>query len=149
MSSNSDIDNEKERKKPKLPRITVSLDEFDELLISKLVGYEGQNKSEVIRTILKKWIGANTDIIQNTYGIKFSDIRRELQLEVIEEEKEQVIERLIHLFKRMRKFEISKLADKMEIPYDTLIDIITDYGDELEVKGLNLEIDGNYIVKLE
>jgi len=149
MSSNSDIDTEKERKKPKLPRITVSLDEFDELLISKLVGYEGQNKSEVIRTILKKWIGANTDIIQNTYGINFSDIRRELQIEVIEEEKEQVIERLIHLFKRIRRFEISKLADKMEIPYDTLIDIITDYGDELEAKGLNLEIDGNYVVKLE
>ena len=30
-----------------------------------------------------------------------------------------------------------------------LIDVINDYGDELETKGLNLVIDGDYVLKIE
>ncbi len=144
-----DIDSEKERKKPKLPRITVSLDKFDELLVTKLVGYEGQNKSEVIRHIVKKWIGENSEKIQNTYGIKFSEIRRELQMKTIKEEKEKALEMLLRLFKRTRRFEIEKLADRLGIPSAILIDIINDYGDELENRGLNLTIDGDFVIKIE
>ena len=144
-----DIDSEKERKKPKLPRITVSLDKFDELLVTKLVGYEGQNKSEVIRHIVKKWIGENSEKIQNTYGIKFSEIRRELQMKTIKEEKEKALEMLLRLFKRTRRFEIEKLADRLGIPSAILIDIINDYGDELEDRGLNLTIDGDFVIKIE
>ena len=149
MSSNNEIEAEKERKKPKLPRVTVSLDHFDDLLVSKLVGYEGQSKSEVLRHILKKWIGENTEIIQNTYGIKFSEIRRELQMKTIIEEKEKAIEILLKLFKRIKRFETEKLADRLNIPSDIVIDIINDYGDELEKKGLNLEIDGDFVIKID
>jgi len=149
LSSNNDIDSEKERKKPKLPRITVSLDKFDELLVTKLVGYEGQNKSEVIRHIVKKWIGENSEKIQNIYGIKFLEIRRELQMKTIKEEKEKAIELLLRLFKRTRRFEIEKLADRLGIPSVILIDIINDYGDELENRGLNLTIDGDFVIKIE
>lgn len=149
MSSNNDIDSEKERKKPKLPRITVSLDKFDELLVTKLVGYEGQNKSEVIRHIVKKWIGENSEKIQDIYGIKFSEIRRELQMKTIKEEKEKALEMLLRLFKRTRRFEIEKLADRLGIPSAILIDIINDYGDELENRGLNLTIDGDFVIKIE
>ena len=145
---NNESDAEKERKKPKLPRVTVSLDFFDDLLVSKLVGYEGQSKSEVLRHILKKWIGKNAEIIQNTYGIKFSEIRRELQMKTIVEEKEKAIEKLLKLFKRIKRYEIEKLADRLIIPSDLVIDIINEYGDELEKKGLNLEIDGDYVLKI-
>ena len=148
MSFNNESDAEKERKKPKLPRVTVSLDFFDDLLVSKLVGYEGQSKSEVLRHILKKWIGENTDIIQNTYGIKFSEIRRELQMKTVMEDKEKPVEKILKLFKRIKKFEIEKLADRLTIPSDLVIDIINDYGDELENRGLNLEIDGDFVKKL-
>ena len=148
MSFNNESDAEKERKKPKLPRVTVSLDFFDDLLVSKLVGYEGQSKSEVLRHILKKWIGENTDIIQNTYGIKFSEIRRELQMKTVVEDKEKPVEKILKLFKRIKKFEIEKLADRLTIPSDLVIDIINDYGDELENRGLNLEIDGDFVKKL-
>ncbi len=146
MTSDPNNISEKERKKPKLPRITVSLDEFDELIVSKLVGFEGHNKSEVIRHILKKWIGANTEKIQNTYGIKFKEVRRELKIKTIEEEK--IIEGLINLFKRIKRFETEKLADRLDIPSDILIDIINDHGDELEKEGLNLQIDGDYVLKI-
>ena len=148
MTSNSDNTSEKERKKPKKPRVTVSLDEFDELIVSKLVGFEGHNKSEVIRHILKKWIGANTEKIQNTYGIKFKEVRRELKIKTIEEEAQKIKEELLHLFKRIKRFEIEKLADRFDIPSDILIDIINDHGDELEKEGLNLQIDGNYVLKI-
>ena len=148
MSSKNEIEAEKERKKPKLPRVTVSLDFFDDLLVSKLVGYEGQSKSEVLRHILKKWIGENTDVIQNTYGIKFSEIRRELQMKTMIEAEEKVIESLLKLFKRIKKFETEKLADRLHIPSDSIIDIINEYGDELENKGLNLEIDGDFVIKI-
>jgi len=148
MTSNPNNISEKERKKPKLPRVTVSLDEFDELIISKLVGFEGHNKSEVIRHILKKWIGANTEKIQNTYGIKFKEVRRELKIKTIEEEAQKIKEELLHLFKRIKRFEIEKLADRFDIPSDILIDIINDHGDELEKEGLNLQIDGNYVLKI-
>ena len=77
-------------KAPKLPRITVSLEEFPEKIIGKLVGFEGQTKSEVIRNIVKVWIRANSDKIQNVYGIKFQDVRRELEL--IKEEKQLLYE---------------------------------------------------------
>lgn len=148
MSSNDKVEAEKERKKPKLPRVTVSLDFFDDLLVNKLVGYEGQSKSEVLRHILKKWIGENTEIIQNIYGIKFSEIRRELKMKTMLEEKERVIEIILSLFKRIKRFEIEKLADRIDIPSDVVIDIINDYGDELEKKGLNLEIDGDFVIKI-
>ena len=149
MSSIDEIDAEKERKKPKLPRVTVSLDFFDDLLVSKLVGYEGQSKSEVLRHILKKWIGENTEIIQNTYGIKFSEIRRELQMKDMMAEKEKVIQTILKLFKRIKRFEIEKLADRIKIPSDIVIDIINEYGDELESKGLDLTIDGDFILKVD
>ena len=149
LSLNNESDAEKERKKPKLPRVTVSLDFFDDLLVSKLVGYEGQSKSEVLRHILKKWISNNAEIIQNTYGIKFSEIRRELQTKTIVEEKEKVIEKLLKLFKRMKRYETEKLAVRLSIPSDLVIDIINDYGDELENKGLNLEIDGDFVLKIK
>ena len=148
MSSNNEIETEKERKKPKLPRVTVSLDFFDDLLVNKLVGYEGQSKSEVLRHILKKWIGENTDIIESTYGIKFSEIRRELQMKTMMEEKEKAIELLLKWFKRIKRFESEKLADRLNVPSDIVIDIINDYGDELEKKGLNLEIDGDFVIKI-
>jgi len=149
LTSNNEIDAEKERKKPKLPRITVSLDYFDDLLVNKLVGYEGQSKSEVLRHILKKWIGENSEKIQNTYGIKFSEIRREIQMKTIKEEKEKTIEKLLKLFKRIKRFEIEKLSDRLEITSAIIIDIINDYGDELEDLGLNLVIDGDFIIKID
>ena len=149
MTFDNEIDAEKERKKPKLPRITVSLDYFDDLLVNKLVGYEGQSKSEVLRHILKKWIGENSEKIQNTYGIKFSEIRREIQMKTIKEEKEKVIETLLKLFKRIKRFEIEKLAERLDIPSAVIIDIINDYGDKLESKGLNLVIDGDFVIKIE
>jgi hypothetical protein len=50
-------------------------------------------------------------------------------------------------FKRIKKMKISSLAEMMSVHEQTLINIITLKGDELEEQGLDLEIDGDYIVK--
>lgn len=134
-------------KAPKLPRITVSLEEFPEKIIGKLVGFEGQTKSEVIRNIVKVWIGANSDKIQNVYGIKFQDVRRELEL--IKEEKDitKIIKDLPKFFKRIKKITIERLAGQLDLNTETLVNLILNYGDNLEKEGLNLQIDGEFIVK--
>ena len=138
---------EKERKKPKLPRITVSLDDFDELVISKLVGFEGQTKSEVIRSIIKKWIGTNSETIQRVYGIKFEDVRREIQLLQDEKQLQEKIEKLPQFFKRINKIEIDRLSSQLDLNSQTLVNLILENGDHLEKKGLNLVIDGEFIIK--
>ncbi len=147
MSSTSEKELEKERKKPKLPRTTVSLDKFDDSIIEKLVGYEGQNKSEVIRSIVKKWIGENADTIQSVYGVIFGDVRREIKLIDDRAELEEKIEKLPQFFKRINKIEIDRLAGQLDINSSVLINLILENGDKLEGKGLNLLIDGTYIVK--
>ena len=148
MSEKTEKELEKERKKPKLPRITVSLDEFDELIISKLKGFEGQTKSEVIRSIVKKWIGMNSETIQTVYGIKFEDVRREIQLLQDERELKNKVDKLPHFFKRISKIEIDRLASQLDLNSQTLINLILENGDALEKdKNLKLIIDGEYIVK--
>ena len=88
MSSNSNTDS----KAPKLPRITASLDEFDAKIVENLVGYKGQNKSEVIRVIIKEWTAQNTEVIQNEYGISLRDIRKEIELKKENKEMKDLIE---------------------------------------------------------
>ena len=130
------------------PKITVSLDEFDEKIVKALVGFEGQNKSEVIRVILKKWIGRNSDLIQNQYGINFRDIRREIQLEEEEMNLEDLVKDISKFFKRAESIEIDRLADKMSMSSKSLLNFIEEYGDDLEEKGINLKIKGSLIVKV-
>jgi hypothetical protein len=147
MTSEEEKKAERERKRPKLPRTTVSLDIFDDLIIDKLVGFEGQNKSEVIRSIVKKWIGVNAERIQEVYGIKFEDVRREIQLFEDDEKIKKKIDKLPQFFKRITKIEIDRLAGQLDINSQTLINLILENGDLLEKKGLSLLIDGEYVIK--
>ena len=147
MSPNEDKEAERIRKRPKLPRTTVSLDIFDDLIIDKLIGYEGQNKSEVIRSIVKKWIGTNAERIQEVYGIKFEDVRREIQLFEDDDKIKKKIDKLPQFFKRITKIEIDRLAGQLDINSQTLINLILENGDLLEKKGLSLLIDGEYVIK--
>ena len=144
MSSNSNTNS----KAPKLPRITASLDEFDAKIVENLVGYKGQNKSEVIRVIIKEWTAQNTEVIQNEYGISLKDIRKEIELKKDNKEMKDLIDNLPTEFKRITNIEIDLLADKMGISSKTLLNLIGNYGDYLEDQGLNLEIEGSIIKKV-
>ena len=103
-----------------------------------------KSRSEILRTIIHTWIERNPEILQNNYDIIFKDIVREIRLEP---KIKDVEAELLNSFKRTKKISIDRLASIIDVNSDDLIRFIEDHGDDLEQKGLNLLIDGEYIVK--
>ncbi|MGV9199854.1 MAG: hypothetical protein ACOC44_13010 [Promethearchaeia archaeon] len=137
---------------PKSVRITTTLDYIDAKIVENLQGAFGNSQSSVIAYIVKEWIKSNSNMLRGTYGIDIAGIRREIQSamkgEPIEKEvEERVFEDLMTRFKRIKRYNIEKLAELISVHPQTLIDIITLRGDELEEQGLNLLIDGEFVVK--
>jgi len=138
-----------ENKSSNLPRITVSLDHFDETVINLMAEKMGKSKSEILRNILNEWIISNPDILNSKYGIISVDVRREIQLRNKERKIEDDLDQIINFFKRVKSIDIDRLAEKLVMSSKTLMDIIDHYGDDLEQKGLNFGIEGNLIVKYQ
>ena len=136
-----------ENKSSNLPRITVSLDHFDETVIKLMAEKMGKSKSEILRNIINDWIITNPDTLNSKYGIESVDVRREIQLRNKEREIEDDLEQIVNFFRRVKSIDIDRLAEKLIMSSKTLMDILDEYGDELEHKGLKLGIEGNLIVK--
>jgi len=149
MPSPSESDLEKERKKPKLPRLTVTLDLFSEKIITKMADFKGTTKSEIIRDILSKWIEANPDIIKENYNVNYIDLRREIEIESEIRDLKDIVKKLPVMFKRIKKkIEIERLADLLDINSKSLTNFILFQGDELQKEGLSLQIDGDFVIKI-
>lgn len=133
-------------------RITTTISYIHSKIIQNLIGPFGNSKSGVISYMIKEWINSNADRLINSYGIDIAGIRRELESSKEISVDEQIQNRLFRdlplRFKRMKKYNVEKLAALLKVHPQTLVDFITIKGDELENLGLNLEIDGDYIVKL-
>jgi len=136
-----------ENKSSNLPRITVSVDFFDETVIKLMAEKMGKSKSEILRNILNEWIITNPDILESKYGILSVDVRREIQLRNKERKISDDLKQIINFFNRVKSIDIDRLAEKLVMSSKTLMDIIDQYGDDLEQKGLKLGIEGNLIVK--
>ncbi len=134
-------------KSSNLPRITVSLDHFDETVIKLMAEKMGKSKSEILRNIINDWIITNPDTLNSKYGIESVDVRREIQLRNNEREIQDDLEQIISFFKRIKSIDMDRLAEKLVMSSKTLMDILDEYGDVLEQKGLKLGIEGNLIVK--
>jgi len=134
-------------KSSNLPRITVSLDHFDETVIKLMAEKMGKSKSEILRNIINDWIINNPDTLNSKYGIESVDVRREIQLRNKEREIEGDLEQIVSFFKRIKSIDMDRLAEKLVMSSKTLMDILDEYGDVLEQKGLKLGIEGNLIVK--
>lgn len=130
-----------------LPRITVSLDHFDETVINLMAEKMGKSKSEILRNIINDWIITNPDILNSKYGIESVDVRREIQIRNKERKIEDDIEQIISFFKRVKSIEMDRLAEKLVMSSKTLMDILDEYGDIMDQKGLKLGIEGNLVVK--
>ncbi len=131
-----------------LPRITVSLDPFDDAIINQMAEEMSKSKSEILRNIINEWIISNPDTLKLKYGIIFEDVRREIQIKNEERNIEDDIKQLINFFKRVNSIEIDRLAEKLSMSSKTLLDLLEDNGDEMEKLGLNLQIDVNIIKKV-
>jgi DNA-directed RNA polymerase subunit L len=138
-----------ESKSSSLPRITVSLDHFDDTVINLMADKMGKSKSEIIRNILNEWIISNPDVLNSKYGIVPVDVRREIQIRNKERNVEDDLEKIVKFFKRIKSIEIDMLAEKLVMSSKTLMDLIDDYGDELEKKGLKINIERNLIHKID
>ena len=149
MPSESESNLEKERKKPKLPRLTVTLDLFSKKIITKMAGFKGTTKSEIIRDILSKWIEANPDIIKENYNVNYMDLRREIEMESELRDLKDIVKKLPIMFKRIKKkIEIERLADLLDINSKSLTNFILFQGDELQKEGLSLQVDGDFVIKV-
>jgi len=133
-------------------RITTTLTLVYSKIIENLVGTFGKSQSAVISQIIFDWVKSNSDMLTNSYGIDIAAIRREYQpteeISVDEQIQNRLFKDLPLRFKRIKKFNTEKFAKLLSVHPQTLIDFITIKGDELESSGLNLEIDGDFIVKL-
>ena len=136
-----------ENKPSSLPRITVSLDHFDETVIKLMAEKMGKSKSEILRNIINDWIITNPDTLNSKYGIESVDVRREIQLRNKERKIEGDLEQIVSFFRRVKSIDMDRLAEKLVMSSKTLMDILDEYGDDLEQKGLKLGIEGNLIVK--
>jgi len=136
-----------ENKSSNLPRITVSLDHFDETVIKLMAEKMGKSKSEILRNIINDWIITSPDILNSKYGIVSVDVRREIQLRNKERNIDDDLKQIVSFFRRIKSIDIDRLAEKLIMSSKTLMDILDEYGDNLEQKGLKLGIEGNLIVK--
>ena len=136
-----------ENKSSTLPRITVSLDHFDETVINLMAEKMGKSKSEILRNIINEWIITNPDMLNSKYGIISVDVRREIQLRNKERKIDDDLDQIINFFKRVKSIGIDRLAEKLVMSSKTLMDILDEYGDDIEQKGLKLGIEGNLIIK--
>ena len=57
------------------------------------------------------------------------------------------MDQIINFFKRVKSIGIDRLAEKLVMSSKTLMDILDEYGDDIEQKGLKLGIEGNLIIK--
>jgi len=145
---------EKEKKEIGLPesiRISTTVDYIDAKIIDNLRGTFGNSRSSVISYIIKDWVKSNTDTLIK-YGIDIAGMRKEIksskkEIKIEEEIQKHIFEGLELRFKRIKRYNIEKLAELLSVHVQTLIDFITLKGDDLEKVGLNLQIDGDYIVK--
>lgn len=136
---------------PKTVRITTTLDYIDSKIIENLISTFGSSQSGVISYIIKDWVKTNSEMLRLSYGIDIVGIRHELnpskEIMVDEQIQKRLFNDLPLRFKRMKKFNIEKLASLLNVHSQTLLDFITLKGDELEQLGLNLQVDGDFIVR--
>jgi len=139
MTSNTDSS--------KLPRITVSLDLFDETIISMMSGKRGKSKSEAIRFIVSQWILSNSKTLKEQYSIDTEQVSKELEIKDMEKYIEEKVNELISFSSTFNNIDIDLLAETLDMSKKRLMEIIRLHREKLEEKGIKIRIDGNKLIK--
>ena len=87
-------------KSQSLPRITVSLDIFDDAVVNLMAKNTGKSKSEIVRTMITHWIESNPDTLKTKYKIEYEDVQRIIQFENEERNIEDDLNQLLNFFRR-------------------------------------------------
>ena len=133
---------------PSSPRITVSLDIFDDKVISKMSEYRDTSKSEIIRNIIHQWIEENPNTLKNNYAVDFMEINREIKVETEEITIPELKENLLSMSEMFGKISVEELADLLEVDQKTIKNLIFKHGPELKEEGLHLQYNNGMIEKV-
>jgi len=148
MPSNSSKEKENERKKPKMDRITVSLDEFDYSVVEQMAVNRNLSLSEVMRNIVHNWIEYNPEILKRNYGVNVEEVTREIVAGTTEISINDIINQLPKFFELVEDVSLVDLADYFEVSKKVIKKLIFEHSDEIKEIGLNLKYKGDRIYKI-
>jgi len=126
----------------------VSLDIFDDKVVSEMSKYRDTSKSEIIRNMVHQWIEENPDTLKNNYGVNFNDINKEILTESKGITIQGLTEKLPSIFNTIERISIEELADYLEVDQKTIKNLVFKHGTELKEKGLDLKYDEGIIKKV-
>ncbi len=144
--SNSSEENEK--KKPKMDRVTVSLDEFDYKVISKMAKNRNIGLSEATRIVIHNWIETNPGKLKTNYGVDIRELTEEIALASMIDSVSDIIVRLPQIFQLVDDISLADLADHLDINVKAIKYLLFTQGEEINKLGLNLKYKGDRIYKL-
>jgi len=142
---NSQDDNE--RKKPKMDRITVSLDEFDYKVITKMAQNRNIPLSEATRIAVHSWIEANPEILKRNYGVTIEDVTEEIALESITASVDEIVGKLPPVFNLVEDISLEDLSEHLGVNIKAVKNLIFTQGDMIKKAGLNLKYKGDRVYK--
>ena len=155
MPSETDNQEEKDRKKEN-PRIYVKIqDDFDYRVVSRMAKNRDTSLSGAMRDIVHQWILSNTEMLRKTYGVNIDEINEEIILEtaslIYDKElkplEAKLIDELSGFFEMVEEVEIRDLADHFGVLIKTIKRIIYTHGKIIKSKGLNLIVKDTRIIK--
>lgn len=148
MPSNSSKEKENERKKPKMDRITVSLDDFDYSVVEQMAINRNLSLSEVMRNIVHNWIEYNPEILKRNYGVNVEEVTREIVAGSAEISINDILNQLPKFFELVDDVSLGDLADYFEVSKKVIKKLIFEHSDEIKEIGLNLKYKGDRIYKI-
>jgi len=132
---------------PQNPRVTVTLDIFDDKVIDQMSKHRDASKSEMIRFMVRQWIEENPNMLEKNYGVNIDDINKEIAAKSKGITPEHLIDKLPSMFNSIERISINELADFLDVDQKTIKNIIFQHGEELKEKGLTLKYIEGVIVK--
>lgn len=147
MSPDTDIEDENERKKPKMSRITVGLDEFDYRVIGKMAKNRNIPLSEATRIVVHNWIESNPAVLKTNYGVDIKEITEEIALESMTESFDEIVKELPRIFELVDDISLSDLAEHLDIKVKAVKSLIFTHSEKINKLGLNLRYRGDRIYK--
>jgi hypothetical protein len=143
MSSN----NSNEAKKPKMDRITVSLDEFDYNVISNMSNNRNISLSEATRLVIHDWIENNSAKLKDNYGVDVKTITQEIALASMIDNIDEIIDELPQIFQLVDDISLPDLAEHLKINVKAVKHLLFTQGERIRKSGLNLKYKGDRIYK--
>ncbi|MHA2181229.1 MAG: hypothetical protein ACXAAH_07380 [Promethearchaeota archaeon] len=145
----------KEDTEEKQNRVTVTLDKFDRIVISKMAAYRNTSLSRIMQNMAHTWIEENPEVLKTNYGIDVREISERLAMETtsilldktMKSYEKAIINELPQFFELVDDVSIEDLAEQFDVSEKAIKNIIFIHGKEIKQVGLTLKYKENRIYK--